>query len=298
MKKIIYGLILLIIILSVLLAGCSTCPSSCDDNNICTTDFCSNQTDYKCEHKKITNCCLSDEDCSTNKVCENNKCEYSNDFLTREAVKVAQGFSIAWQQENYANAYDFIDPALQSLRNKQEFIKFVKSSQELSKFILIYDKVVLQNKDLAYAYYSFSGESVFQPKTPAIEMNWINGEWRINGLNDYFINKCVVSSCSDEIENTLNTVHLTLDLETSATDSLPQMPYLVSNDTDKVLDAVAHLRGDCLSAVLRCYIEALEGKVLDENSCEKNAKSDSIKELISNMNFKCDSSTDFKCSIS
>jgi len=247
MKKIIWGLILLIVILS----GCKS---------------------------------------------EETKMKEIEDSRLQEAEKVAQGFSISWQQGNYASAYDFIDPDLQSLRNKQEFTKFVKASQELSKFILIYDKVVLQNKDLAYAYYSFSGESVFQPKTPAIEMNWINGEWRINGLNDYFINKCVVSSCSNEVENTLNTVHLTL--EKPSIDSLPQMPYLVSNDKDKVLDAVFNLKLDYFSANLECAIGAIRGTVLNTNICEKNAKFDIIKELISNMNFKCDSSTDFKCSIS
>ena len=112
-KKLAIGLLLVVNLFFIV--GCTTlptCPESCDDNNPCTNDFCSNQTDYKCEHKKITNCCLSDEDCSTNKVCENNKCGYSDDFLTKEAVKVAQGFSIAWQRDDYGLAYDYFIPEL------------------------------------------------------------------------------------------------------------------------------------------------------------------------------------------
>jgi len=36
----------------VLLAGCSakTCPNSCDDNNLCTLDYCSNETNFNCVH--------------------------------------------------------------------------------------------------------------------------------------------------------------------------------------------------------------------------------------------------------
>lgn len=42
----------------ILIAGCSnpsgasptSCPESCDDNNYCTTDFCSNETSFSCIH--------------------------------------------------------------------------------------------------------------------------------------------------------------------------------------------------------------------------------------------------------
>lgn len=42
------------------------CPSSCDDNNSCTTDACSKNTDYKCSFKEIPDCC-------GNKSCEVNE---------------------------------------------------------------------------------------------------------------------------------------------------------------------------------------------------------------------------------
>ncbi len=40
------------------------CPESCDDRSICTDDFCSKQTNYKCQHHSIPDCC-------GNAACEN-----------------------------------------------------------------------------------------------------------------------------------------------------------------------------------------------------------------------------------
>jgi len=37
------------------------CPSSCDDSNPCTNDFCSKETDYECRHQPIAPCCGNSE---------------------------------------------------------------------------------------------------------------------------------------------------------------------------------------------------------------------------------------------
>lgn len=44
------------------------CPDSCDDNNECTEDICSELTGYKCQHNKIVPCC------------GNFECEASEDY--------------------------------------------------------------------------------------------------------------------------------------------------------------------------------------------------------------------------
>lgn len=63
------------IALVLLVSGCtqtgeiidsSKCPESCDDNNLCTSDFCSSVTNYECKHQKIEPCCGND-------VCEINE---------------------------------------------------------------------------------------------------------------------------------------------------------------------------------------------------------------------------------
>jgi hypothetical protein len=43
-----------------------TCPSSCNDNNSCTEDYCNNASGFKCENKKIAPCC-------GDTVCEGNE---------------------------------------------------------------------------------------------------------------------------------------------------------------------------------------------------------------------------------
>jgi len=55
---------------STLLAEVKACPSSCDDGNPCTRDYCSFATNYGCRHDPITPCCgngicESGENCET-----------------------------------------------------------------------------------------------------------------------------------------------------------------------------------------------------------------------------------------
>ena len=197
MKKII---LILALIISLVLAGCiPKCPESCDDNNICTTDYCSNETKYACVHTKITGCCNNNTDCNNeNSVCEKRKCELSDEYLEKEAKKVAQSVSIAWQNKEYDVVYDSLIPELKEIRSKIDFVKYATSSQTKSDWNLIFDKVVLQDKETAYAYYTFSGElPTIQPKAPAIEMKLINNDWKLNSFSGYISNGCVEDSCND-----------------------------------------------------------------------------------------------------
>lgn len=184
-RKIMYLLLIFSIIIT---AGCTgSCPEDCDDNNVCTTDSCSEATNFKCVYLQIDDCCNADSDCeSKESVCEKHKCTISDEILEKEAQKVAQGLSIAWQREDYGKAYEYFHPNLKELKTKDEFVAFVKYTQDQTKFNLIYDKVVPQERNLAYAYYTYSSDSIFQPKTPALEMNYINGEWKINAFVGYF----------------------------------------------------------------------------------------------------------------
>lgn len=116
----------------------------------------------------------------------------------KAAEKVAQGFAVAWQNEDYAKAYDYFVPSLKEKRAKEDFVNFVSIRQSQNKFNLIYDKVVLQDKNLAYAYFTYSGEMIVQPKTPAIEMSYVKGSWGINGFAPYFLDECPIN-CYDEL---------------------------------------------------------------------------------------------------
>jgi hypothetical protein len=61
-KSVVIGIFVLILIL---IGGAlflftdlfKKCPNSCDDFNECTEDYCSDETNFKCVHKPIDNCC-------------------------------------------------------------------------------------------------------------------------------------------------------------------------------------------------------------------------------------------------
>jgi hypothetical protein len=59
MKFLIFGLILIILLFS----GCVQCPTSCDDGDVCTYDFCTKETNYECAYK-------NKEPCLGNGICE------------------------------------------------------------------------------------------------------------------------------------------------------------------------------------------------------------------------------------
>jgi len=111
-----YGILILAVIGIVLISGCIqeevalTCPASCDDNNLCTTDYYSEATNYVCKHDSITPCCgngvceageaysTCPQDCpkTTKDVLEENIPEIKN-FANLEQVFInlyaAEGFS-------------------------------------------------------------------------------------------------------------------------------------------------------------------------------------------------------------
>jgi len=140
-------------------------------------------------------CCVADIECDVNSICLNNKCQLSEDKLEKSTEKTAQGFAIAWQNKDYERAYDFFIPDLQELRSKPEFVKFATVYESENEFNIIYEKTVLQDTNLAYAYYTYSGDIISQPKTPAIRMDYINNTWKINGFASFFSSDCAITDC-------------------------------------------------------------------------------------------------------
>jgi len=92
MKKLrlLFGLILISLFL---VSGCFQhleCPESCDDNNICTIDTCSEETNFECHYtKRDPFCCHTNKDCESDKpycisvggfkICEDHECNYNSD---------------------------------------------------------------------------------------------------------------------------------------------------------------------------------------------------------------------------
>lgn len=88
----------IIVFCFIFLTGCASCPESCDDNNKCTKDFCSSETNYKCVHENIT-------PCLGNGVCE------EGEYNTEDCP------DIAYLDFNYAKAKNWdADPEIDGLK--------------------------------------------------------------------------------------------------------------------------------------------------------------------------------------
>lgn len=67
------AMVIFLLLFNIFLFGCvAQCPPSCDDNNPCTKDYCSEETSFQCVHENIPNCC-------GNGICES---ENNETFLT------------------------------------------------------------------------------------------------------------------------------------------------------------------------------------------------------------------------
>jgi len=112
----------------------------------------------------------------------------------KEAVKVAQGFSVAWQNEDYASVYDYIHPEVREVRSKEDFIAFTKAKQSSLPMSFIFDKVVMQERNEAYAYYS-AQSGIITVKMPPAHLLFHNGKWYLDALAIYFTDTCVAEDC-------------------------------------------------------------------------------------------------------
>ena len=55
------------------------CPKDCNDNNVCTLDYCSESTNFNCMYEEIENCCNYNDNCTSN-MCYKNQCVDDNDL--------------------------------------------------------------------------------------------------------------------------------------------------------------------------------------------------------------------------
>ena len=92
-KTIIAGLVLFSLFFVI---GCDSCPSSCNDYNLCTSDKCSQETDFKCIHDQITPCC-------GNNVCESNE----NFELCSKDCEIPEEMCLEFDKTEENGAYIF-----------------------------------------------------------------------------------------------------------------------------------------------------------------------------------------------
>ena len=123
----------------------------------------------------------------------------SEEAMLSKAENTAEDFFYLLNTGNYGLAYDILSPDLQAQRNRSDFVTFISAAQSNNKINFVYKNVVIQNENLAYAHYSYFDEDDLEQKNSTVELNMINGEWRINGLKEYITKPCIVDNCAEDL---------------------------------------------------------------------------------------------------
>jgi len=112
-----------------------------------------------------------------------------------EVKKTAERFARDWEQKNFDSMYNLFIPELKEKRTKEDFVNFFKASEKDSNIVIRLDKVSIDSKDVAYAYYTISG-SIYEAKAPAMKLEHIENNWRFNAFADFFVKECA-EECID-----------------------------------------------------------------------------------------------------
>jgi len=128
-------------------------------------------------------------------ACNSNEDSINKDIENPE--QVAQALGVLLTKKDYASVYDLFIPGLKEKRTKEDFIKFIEAKGSDAELTLIYDKVVKQNKDLYYGYYTSSG--VIERKISPITIEKTNEGWKINGFASYFDDDCAEACIANRI---------------------------------------------------------------------------------------------------
>jgi len=160
---------------------------------------CSKEPEFSCKSSYIEyqtgKCCLDSDSngiCDEDDVTLNNLKEDSADTdiplgnLEAQAKITAEKFARAWESGDYKTMYDMFIPPLQELKSKENFVTTLDYYETGKDVTIRLDLVSLEDKNKAFAYYTAS-TLLFDGKIPAIEMRYINNEWKINSFLSYFI---------------------------------------------------------------------------------------------------------------
>ena len=110
------------------------------------------------------------------------------------AEAVAQQFAINLQASNYEELYILFTPEQKLKRSKDDFIRYApKGMSNLESGFLIFDKVIMQGKEEAYAYYTLS-VGVSQTKMNPMHLVFTSEGWRVDAFDSLFTEGCLKNS--------------------------------------------------------------------------------------------------------
>lgn len=123
------------------------------------------------------------------------------------AEVVAQKYAIELDKSNYDGVYDLFTLDLKSKISKDNFARdMIKKRQTGQYFFLVFDKVVMQGKNEAYAYYTFSA-GLLDAKMPPIHMIFTSEGWRIDEL-PYFMDDIETNTMAEKCNEISNSPEL------------------------------------------------------------------------------------------
>lgn len=176
MKKIIIGLIL---ILSLVLVGCSTETQEV----VCNKPYI----------KVGTKCCL---DVNGNNICDKDEEEKSTKETISDqkenAEKIAKLFLVHWERKEYGKMYDLTIGSLTRLKSKDAFSWLMGQDDPVTA--LRYEGIVMKDSDTAYVQYTIVA-SVFEIKAPSVGLEYINGAWKVDAFANLFSSICGDNKC-------------------------------------------------------------------------------------------------------
>ena len=113
------------------------------------------------------------------------------------AEAVAQDFAIKHHNSNWEELYELFTPELKTMRSKESFVNYIsKKGLPAEGVYLIFDKVVMQGDNEAYAYYTLSS-GVLDAKMPPMRLVFTSEGWRVDGSASYFTDEACLDRDDD-----------------------------------------------------------------------------------------------------
>ena len=107
---------------------------------------------------------------------------------------VAQQFAIDLQASNYEGLYVLFTPEQKLKRSKDDFVRYApKGMFNFAEGFLIFDKVVMQGNEEAYAYYTLS-VGVSQTRMNPMHLVFTSEGWRVDAFDSLFTEGCLKNS--------------------------------------------------------------------------------------------------------
>ncbi|MBW2978249.1 hypothetical protein KY331_05365 [Candidatus Woesearchaeota archaeon] len=148
------------------------------------------------------------------------------------AKQIAKDFFYFLSTKNYDLVYDSLIPDLQVQRNKSEFMTFIQTAQSDNSLNFVYKYIVLKNENLAYAHYSIYDETGLELQNSTLELNRIDGAWKINGMEKYITSSCIIDDCAAELTPVLIKSFIERCLDTGH--NYDQCKYLAERDYENM----------------------------------------------------------------